>query len=212
MSDSEETHELIKEISANQQSLHDNMSAVIDRMASLEQMIHRHIENTSTSPTVDAQQQYLAARALVVEVGKCSTSFLQRIFRIGHSNAARLMDVLESNGVIGPADGSRPRIVKITIDELEELEENENEEQGKIWALANTNAGNNSDDEDDLYEDAKEAVIEAGKASTSYIQRKLRIGYSRAARLMDMLENNGVIGPVDSPRPREVIKENENIS
>lgn len=61
------------------------------------------------------------------------------------------------------------------------------------------------DEEDELYEDAKQAVIEAGKASTSYLQRKLRIGYSRAARLMDILEENGVIGPQDGSKPREVI-------
>ncbi len=62
-----------------------------------------------------------------------------------------------------------------------------------------------SDDDDDLYEDAKETVISAGKASTSYIQRKLRVGYARAARLMDMLEERGVIGAADGARPREVL-------
>ncbi len=61
-------------------------------------------------------------------------------------------------------------------------------------------------DDDELYEDAKQAVLEAGKASTSYIQRKLRVGYSRAARLMDMLEEKGVIGPADGVTPREVLK------
>ncbi len=61
------------------------------------------------------------------------------------------------------------------------------------------------EDEDDLYEDAKAAVMQAGKASTSYIQRKLRVGYSRAARLMDILEERGVIGPADGAKPREVI-------
>jgi DNA segregation ATPase FtsK/SpoIIIE-like protein len=61
-------------------------------------------------------------------------------------------------------------------------------------------------DGDDLYEDAKEAVIEAGKASTSYLQRKLRVGYSRAARLMDMLEEKGVIGAQEGSAPREVLK------
>ncbi|MEI6478720.1 MAG: DNA translocase FtsK 4TM domain-containing protein [bacterium] len=60
-------------------------------------------------------------------------------------------------------------------------------------------------DEDDLYEDAREIVIEAKKASTSYLQRKLRVGYSRAASLMDMLEERGVIGPADGSRPREII-------
>lgn len=60
-------------------------------------------------------------------------------------------------------------------------------------------------DEDDLYEQAKDEVIKVGKASTSYIQRKLRVGYSRAARLMDMLEERGVIGPSDGSKAREVI-------
>ncbi len=62
-----------------------------------------------------------------------------------------------------------------------------------------------SDVDDDLYEQAKAAVEEAGRASTSYLQRKLRIGYSRAARLMDLLEEKGVIGAADGSRPREVL-------
>jgi len=61
------------------------------------------------------------------------------------------------------------------------------------------------DVDDDLYMDAKAAVEEAGRASTSYLQRKLRIGYSRAARLMDLLEEKGVIGPADGSRPRDVL-------
>ncbi|TAK57078.1 DNA translocase FtsK [Patescibacteria group bacterium] len=62
------------------------------------------------------------------------------------------------------------------------------------------------EEDDDMYEDAKQAVLEAGKASTSYIQRKLRVGYSRAARLIDMLEERGVIGPGDGAKPREVLQ------
>jgi S-DNA-T family DNA segregation ATPase FtsK/SpoIIIE len=59
--------------------------------------------------------------------------------------------------------------------------------------------------DDDLFEDARETVIRAGKASTSYLQRKLRIGYSRAARLMDILEEQGIIGPADGSKPRDVL-------
>ncbi len=60
-------------------------------------------------------------------------------------------------------------------------------------------------DDDDLYEEARNTVMEAGKASTSFLQRKLRIGYARAARLMDMLEERGVIGPGSGAKPRDVI-------
>jgi S-DNA-T family DNA segregation ATPase FtsK/SpoIIIE len=64
-------------------------------------------------------------------------------------------------------------------------------------------------DDDDLYEEARQVVLEAGKASTSYIQRKLRVGYARAARLVDILEKRGVIGPADGSKPRSVIGGNE---
>jgi len=63
------------------------------------------------------------------------------------------------------------------------------------------------DEGDELYSDAKRTVIEAGKASTSYLQRKLGIGYARAARLMDLLEDRGVIGPSDGAKPRDIIGE-----
>jgi DNA segregation ATPase FtsK/SpoIIIE-like protein len=59
--------------------------------------------------------------------------------------------------------------------------------------------------EDEMYPAAREAVIEVGKASTSYLQRKLGCGYSRAAKLIDMLEENGVIGPADGAKPRQVL-------
>ena len=66
--------------------------------------------------------------------------------------------------------------------------------------------GDMEDEEDDeLYGEAKKTVIEAGKASTSYLQRKLGVGYARAARLMDILEDRGVIGPSDGAKPRTVI-------
>jgi DNA segregation ATPase FtsK/SpoIIIE, S-DNA-T family len=60
-------------------------------------------------------------------------------------------------------------------------------------------------DDDELYEEARTIIIEAGKASTSYIQRKLKVGYARAARLMDMLEERGVISGADGAKPREVL-------
>ncbi|MBP9816908.1 MAG: cell division protein FtsK, partial [Candidatus Pacebacteria bacterium] len=66
-------------------------------------------------------------------------------------------------------------------------------------------ATEDDDVDDDMYAEAKVAVEEAGRASTSYLQRKLRIGYSRAARLMDLLEEKGVIGAADGSRPRDVL-------
>lgn len=59
-------------------------------------------------------------------------------------------------------------------------------------------------DEDDMYDAAKEEVMRAGKASASLLQRRLRVGYARAARLLDLLEERNVIGPGDGAKPREV--------
>ncbi len=64
-------------------------------------------------------------------------------------------------------------------------------------------------DDDELFEQARELVIEAGKASASYLQRRLRVGYARAARLLDMLEEQGVIGPGEGAKPREVLIKKE---
>ncbi|PJB08804.1 hypothetical protein CO122_00735, partial [bacterium (Candidatus Gribaldobacteria) CG_4_9_14_3_um_filter_33_9] len=59
-------------------------------------------------------------------------------------------------------------------------------------------------EEDPLYEEAKKVVIEAGKASASLLQRRLKIGYARAARLLDIMEEKGLIGPLDGAKPRNV--------
>ena len=63
----------------------------------------------------------------------------------------------------------------------------------------------NGDGDDDLYRDAVQVVIDSGKASASLLQRRLRVGYARAARLVENMEEQGIIGPADGARPREVL-------
>jgi S-DNA-T family DNA segregation ATPase FtsK/SpoIIIE len=62
------------------------------------------------------------------------------------------------------------------------------------------------DENDPLFNDAVRLVIEFGKASTSLLQRRLRIGYGRAAHLIDLMERDGIVGAADGPKPREVLK------
>ena len=68
------------------------------------------------------------------------------------------------------------------------------------------------DDNDPLFNDAVRLVIEFGKASTSLLQRRLRIGYGRAAHLIDLMERDGIVGAADGPKPREVLKRPDWIS
>ncbi len=70
----------------------------------------------------------------------------------------------------------------------------------------NGDGGSDSDDSDPLIPDAKEEIIRAGKASASLLQRRLKVGYARAARLLDLLEEEGFIGPGDGAKPREILQ------
>src|SRR6202012_5003505 len=74
---------------------------------------------------------------------------------------------------------------------------------GKGGVVESMDAGGGMDD--DMFQDAVRVVIENKKASTSLLQRRLRIGYGRAARLIEEMEEQGIIGQADGSRPREVL-------
>ena len=73
-------------------------------------------------------------------------------------------------------------------------------------------AGDGEGENDPMYNDAVRLVVEFGKASTSLLQRRLRIGYGRAAHLIDLMEQDGIVGAADGPKPREVLKRPDWIS
>ncbi len=75
----------------------------------------------------------------------------------------------------------------------------------KVNGIAGVGLDGTTGDEDDLLEEAREIVIGAGKASTSFLQRRLRIGYSRAASILDALEEMGIVGPSNGSKPREIL-------
>lgn len=127
---------------------------------------------------------YEQAKEDIIESGKASTSFLQRSIGIGYSRAAKLMDTLEEQGVIGPSNGSKPREVLIKSDNI---------------------VPDINEDTDDIYDAVKEHVTKLKVVSPSMIQRAFGVGYSRAAKLIEMLEEKGVIGLANGSKPREVI-------
>lgn len=143
----------------------------------------KSFEDGDTGGTDD--ELYEQAKETVIETGKASTSFIQRRLGVGYSRAAKLMDTLEVQGVVGPTNGSSPREVLIKSD---------------------TVVSDANEYTDDLYETTKEYVTKLKVVSTFMIQRALGVGYSRAAKLIDMLESRGVIGPTNGSKPREVIQ------
>jgi S-DNA-T family DNA segregation ATPase FtsK/SpoIIIE len=82
------------------------------------------------------------------------------------------------------------------------------DDSGEVSAGGN----DNDNDNDPLFNDAVRLVIEFGKASTSLLQRRLRVGYGRAAHLIDLMERDGIVGAADGPKPREVLKRPDWIS
>jgi S-DNA-T family DNA segregation ATPase FtsK/SpoIIIE len=81
------------------------------------------------------------------------------------------------------------------------------DEKEKVGVTGSAGGDDSGEDEnDELYQDAVRLVIEFGKASTSLLQRRLRIGYGRAAHLIDLMEKDGIVGAADGPKPREVLK------
>jgi DNA segregation ATPase FtsK/SpoIIIE, S-DNA-T family len=82
----------------------------------------------------------------------------------------------------------------------------EKDEHGADGASGSTGADGGEEVDDDLYQDAVRVVCEMGRASTSTLQRRLRVGYGRAARLIDLMEKDGIVGPADGSKAREVLK------
>lgn len=107
------------------------------------------------------------------------------------------------------------KVVKFIAGQTKEIEEESDglkeklaEDLEKTLDSTMNSTGNNSDyfgGDDPLYEEAKKLVIETRKASASFLQRRLRVGYARAARLIDMLEEKGIVGPGEGAKPRDVL-------
>lgn len=135
-----------------------------------------------------------------------------------------ILDISGAEKLLGFGDmlymaaGQKPRRVQgcyVSDPEIEELvkflkEEGEPQYNEAILNFGGGRSGGNGmagdgSSEDELYNEAMDTVVAAGKASASLLQRRLKVGYARAARLLDILEENGAIGPADGAKPRDVL-------
>lgn len=104
------------------------------------------------------------------------------------------------------SDSEIEAVVKfLAKQEKPEFLEEVTEKQGRITFSGASLAEGDGDVDDELFEEAHNLVMQAGKASASLLQRRLKVGYARAARLLDYLEERGIVGPADGAKPREIL-------
>jgi len=114
---------------------------------------------------------------------------------------------VHENEVLAVCDFWREQAKAIYNEELLKPPKDEHAAEG-IGATVDPQGGDDEVD-DELYQDAVRVCCEMGRASTSTLQRRLRIGYGRAARLIDLMEKDGIVGPADGSKPREVLKKKD---
>ena len=199
-----------------------NVEESITRLAQMARAVGIHLILATQRPSVD------------VITGLIKANFPARIsFRVASKVDSRT--ILDSNGsesLLGkgdmlylPAGSSRLHRIHgplVSEDEItdvcdfwrkqaqakynEQLLEAPKDENGKVEEGFEGREGSGEEADDELYQDAVRICCEMGRASTSTLQRRLRIGYGRAAHLIDLMEKDGIVGPPDGTRPREVLK------
>ena len=199
-----------------------NVEESITRLAQMARAVGIHLILATQRPSVD------------VITGLIKANFPARIsFRVASKVDSRT--ILDSNGsesLLGrgdmlylPAGSARLHRIHgplVTEDEItsvcdfwreqaqakyqEELLAAPKDENGGAEGATDRDPDGGEDVDDDLYQDAIRVVCDAGRASTSTLQRRLRIGYGRAARLIDLMEKDGIVGPPDGTKPRELLK------
>jgi len=202
------------------------LESAIVRLAQMSRAVGIHLVLSTQRPEVNVITGLIKANIPARVALKVSSQIDSRTI-LDAGGAEKLLgagDMLYSSGEAQPerlqsafiSEGEVKKVVKYLADAYrDEVSEEISLSSGSISADKSIfeSTLDESEDDDELYEEARACVVEAGKASTSYLQRKLKLGYARAARLMDMLEDRGVIGPGDGAKPREVlekIERNEN--
>ncbi len=197
-----------------------NVEQSVTRLAQMARAVGMHLVLATQRPSVD------------VITGLIKANFPARIsFRVATRVDSRtILDVMGAEHLLGKGDmlflppgSSRlirvhgPLVTETEINRVVEFWKAQAEpEYDQSFLIAppseEDEAGEGEElpaEEDPLYKDAVRVVLEMGKASTSTLQRRLRLGYGRAARILDMMQREGIIGPPDGSKPREVLRRPE---
>jgi S-DNA-T family DNA segregation ATPase FtsK/SpoIIIE len=189
-----------------------NVEESVTRLAQMARAVGMHLVLATQRPSVD------------VITGLIKANFPARIsFRVATRVDSRtILDVMGAEHLLGKGDmlflppGSS-RLIRVHGAFVTETEINRVVDHWKQQArpeydqsyLIGVESEPASDEQDPMYEEAVRLVLQMGKASTSTLQRHLRLGYGRAARILDMMQRDGIIGPPDGSKPRDVLKRPE---
>lgn len=200
------------------------LESAIVRLAQMSRAVGIHLVLSTQRPEVNVITGLIKANVPARVALKVSSQIDSRTI-LDAGGAEKLLgagDMLYSSGEAQPerlqsafiSETEVKKVVKYLADAYkDEITEEISLSVGSISAdksiFESTLEDEGGENDDEMYEEARAAVVEAGKASTSYLQRKLKLGYARAARLMDTLEERGVIGPGDGAKPREVLEKIE---
>ncbi len=193
-----------------------DIETFLSRISNMARAVGIHMVVATQRPSVD------------VIVGKTKANFPTRIaFRVASKVDSRtILDTIGAEKLIGKGDmlhtdARHPEPVRlhgayISEEELERVVSHwksyEYKEPSSLDLFEERHVTEETEDKDPLFDEAREVILRYRQGSTSLLQRKLHIGYARAARLLDQMELAGIVGPPDSSKPREVlIKEREEI-
>ncbi len=196
------------------------LESAIVRLAQMSRAVGIHLILSTQRPEVNVITGLIKANIPARVALKVSSQIDSRTI-LDAGGAEKLLgagDMLYSSGEAQPerlqsafiSETEVKKVVKYLVDTYkDEITDEISLTTGSISAdksIFESSLADEDEDEDEMYEEARQCVIEAGKASTSYLQRKLKLGYARAARLMDKLEERGVISAGDGAKPREVLE------
>lgn len=193
------------------------VEAAVVRLAQMARAVGIHLVLATQRPSVNVITGLIKAN-MPARIAFTVTSAIDSRTIIDSSGAEKLLG--KGDMLFSASDLGKPRRIqgafvtekeiKSVVDHLKEQGEPEyNEEvvEKKTSTMVPGTSGMPSDDVDPLFDEARTVVVQAGKASASLLQRRLRVGYARAARLLDSLEEAGIVGPSEGSKPREVFVE-----
>ncbi|MFA5358696.1 MAG: DNA translocase FtsK [Patescibacteria group bacterium] len=207
---------VIDELADLMQTSGAEVEGYIIRLAQLARATGIHLVLATQRPSVDVITGLIKANitsriAFAVASGTDSRTILD------HAGAEKLLG--RGDMLFISANLSKPKRIQgvfVSDDEIRRIVEYIKGQNGEVeydtTITEKVSSGGNfnyDEDGDELLDEAKDLVIRAGKASASYLQRRLKIGYARAARILDLLEQQGIIGPGEGAKPREILVSKE---